>query len=130
MSEHTKEPWVFRMADKYHEGTISGKHGGTVVNGHFSEDNARRIVACVNACAGLPTEALHAISEALGTDEGHSSVYWIEQLKAALKTDQEPVAWLYVDPYNKLKLSQVVPHEDGAFPVYRHPAPVVSSEPF
>lgn len=24
---------------------------------------------------------LHAISEALGTSEGHSSVYWIEQLK-------------------------------------------------
>ena len=60
----------------------------------------------------------------VGADKGRG-------VMSKLKTDQEPVAWLYVDQFgfNTLKLSQVVPHEDGAFPVYRHPAPVVSSEP-
>jgi hypothetical protein len=42
-----------------------------VGNGPTSAENARRIVACVNACAGLSTEALEAgmLAEALDLSE-------------------------------------------------------------
>ena len=63
MSEHTKEPWIYQMSDEYHEGIIIGKHGGEVIDGHFNEANARRIVACVNACVWIPTEQLEAIGQ-------------------------------------------------------------------
>lgn len=58
MSEHTKEPWIYECGDANHLGIIIGRHGGEVVDGEFSEANARRIVACVNACAGLETEII------------------------------------------------------------------------
>ncbi len=66
VSEHTPEPW--------HLGTqlvtnlkicVRLEDGGEYViadtNWNFPDDakaNARRIVACVNACAGVPTELL------------------------------------------------------------------------
>ena len=53
MSEHTKEPWIFDAPDADFSGIIIGRHGGEVVDGEFTEANARRIVACVNACAGM-----------------------------------------------------------------------------
>ncbi len=56
--EHTKEPWIFSVADDFHCGSIMGRHGGEVFDGDFTEANARRIVACVNACAGIPNEQL------------------------------------------------------------------------
>lgn len=55
MSEHTKEPWE-------HEGTLV--FIGRTVGGFDLRDcpapeaNARRIVACVNACAGMTTEEI------------------------------------------------------------------------
>lgn len=56
MSEHTKEPWV---ADAY--GNILAGSPAYYL-GRIDQDdavaNARRIVACVNACAGLDTEWL------------------------------------------------------------------------
>lgn len=76
MSEqHTSEPWrvgnpngegwesdneLIKEADPQHEGhrLVLGR-----MNCNFSElgkANARRIVACVNACAGIPTENLEA----------------------------------------------------------------------
>ncbi len=68
MSEHTKEPWM--VADMTEWLTIGGVDIGAVcrikneVSGKpLSEEdraNARRIVACVNACAGISTETLEA----------------------------------------------------------------------
>ena len=57
-TEHTPEPWIYAMPDSDHEGIICGRHGGQVIDGEFNEANARRIVACVNSCAGIPTEVL------------------------------------------------------------------------
>lgn len=73
MSEHTKEPWHVVDADigdattryiddepgadgerDYYLATV--EHGDPVE----LEANARRIVACVNACAGISNEALEA----------------------------------------------------------------------
>ena len=34
---------------------------------------------------------------------------------------QEPVAWLYLDAWGTLKLSQIIPPPVGAFPVYTTP---------
>lgn len=57
-TEHTPEPWIYAMPDFDHEGIICGRHGGQVIDGEFNEANARRIVACVNTCAGISTENL------------------------------------------------------------------------
>jgi hypothetical protein len=73
MSKHTKEPWFVNedgiirvgkpnvndyidpipIASAWREGAFSDGE-----ETEESQDNARRIVACVNACAGLDTEAL------------------------------------------------------------------------
>lgn len=72
MSNHTQEPWVlFEVGDRVkHFCPASEKEktsiltvtleDGTAFGAVYSEDDARRIVACVNACAGLPTEQLEA----------------------------------------------------------------------
>lgn len=70
MSEHTKEPWHI---DKYDAIIADGEIlnlGATVSIPMGSGErrdkgkvNARRIVACVNACAGIPTEWLESKSE-------------------------------------------------------------------
>ena len=75
MSEHTKEPWGVVSEKWYLNGqpSIVGRNGagfavalmapwGPAVNDSVDkrEANARRIVACVNACAEIGTEALEA----------------------------------------------------------------------
>jgi hypothetical protein len=51
----------------------------------------------------------------------------IKQAITALRTaieqaeKQEPVAWLYLDAWGTLKLSQIIPPPVGAFPVYTTP---------
>ena len=61
--EHTKEPWRIGKPPPNGEQTIGDSKGlmvavTTVGGGVSSEANARRIVACVNACAGIPTDGL------------------------------------------------------------------------
>lgn len=77
MADHTQEPWLVTGPQK---GKIGGYEVVSTVPGtnrydthplvammqhspdrqHVAEADARRIVACVNACAGIPTEALEA----------------------------------------------------------------------
>lgn len=58
MTEHTKEPWHLSQDGQHilsRTGELSFAHVAEV----FHElDDARRIVACVNVCAGISTEAL------------------------------------------------------------------------
>lgn len=54
MSEHTKEPWRFRETLVY----LASEGGFDLRDAPKAEANARRIVACVNACAGMPTDVL------------------------------------------------------------------------
>ena len=64
---HTKEPWS--MLDTGRDIHINKSGGvGFIGSIHIYEhraeqcrENARRIVACVNACAGLPTDTLETI---------------------------------------------------------------------
>ena len=58
---HTKEPWAFNGARIESRDEHGWANDGWIVamnEGPEAIDNARRIVAAVNACAGLPTEAL------------------------------------------------------------------------
>lgn len=69
MSKHTPEPWAIWNSG---DGIIAAEemwfsHGGIAliacnskVDGRAAKANARRIVACVNACAGVDTDLLEA----------------------------------------------------------------------
>ena len=54
MTTHTQEPW---KQHTWHDGYIDGEDGRTIAHAVTTHD-AARIVACVNACAGIPTAAL------------------------------------------------------------------------
>ena len=76
MSKHTKEPWklgahtdrnlvdhedlwvVIRTNENGPDRTIIASHGFAQPDICPSYENAERIIACVNACAGIPTEEL------------------------------------------------------------------------
>lgn len=62
--EHTKEPW--RVWNHDGDWTIEARSPASgfmvdIANASFSEPDARRIVACVNACEGSETELLEKI---------------------------------------------------------------------
>ena len=67
MSEHTKEPWGYelhcgsylRIYSETNSGIVDGC--GCCGSPNCEDADARRIVACVNACAGLDTELLENI---------------------------------------------------------------------
>ncbi len=58
--KHTPEPWRIEPATKKGNWRIVGANGQVVsiFSGSFDMANARRIVAAVNACAGIDTEDL------------------------------------------------------------------------
>lgn len=55
--KHTKEPWYVVGVDNSYE-IFSESEDYDVAWSIDSEANAERIVACVNACAGVPSEDL------------------------------------------------------------------------
>jgi hypothetical protein len=63
--EHTKEPWEVKTVPNTDQTYFIQSKIGTIAsvkNGYGWQEveaNARRIVACVNACAGIPTESLN-----------------------------------------------------------------------
>ncbi|QET79844.1 hypothetical protein [Aeromonas veronii] len=79
MSKHTKEPWNAVEVDNDSDTFVKVCHanGGTIAklwidvdDKEFSDEqreNARRIVACVNACEGMddPVEVIKGLKEAL-----------------------------------------------------------------
>ena len=80
-NKHTPGPWMIGRPPPNGEQTIGDKNGlmvavATTGYGVNSEANARRIVACVNACAGITTEQLER-SKSL--DEFMRSMKVIEQ---------------------------------------------------
>lgn len=63
MSGHTKEPWSLFGVDQHIMGisyadAISRGVSHAQWSHNCSPEDARRIVACVNACAGVPNEVL------------------------------------------------------------------------
>lgn len=73
MSEHTPEPWAVTDRNEIGDRYIGPAHGHPYAAicvtgippflGNEAEANARRIVACVNACAGVPTEELEEVAK-------------------------------------------------------------------
>lgn len=91
MSEHTKEPWSFLAGtDRDGEHSCSIFSDGKQILGdgiECSEVDARRIVACVNACAGISTKTLE-LGQLLRNPVGrrlHNLEHQCDQLLAALK---------------------------------------------
>lgn len=71
---HTKEPWFFSSYLKdsgswkvYSEKPVHGSAGAICAipasKFHDEKENARRIVACVNACAGISTSDLERVKD-------------------------------------------------------------------
>lgn len=64
---HNETPWITDTSHKYEWEGITIWSGDLVIahvvaDQHDNEkDNARRIVACVNACAGISTELLEEV---------------------------------------------------------------------
>jgi hypothetical protein len=66
MQTHSPEPWLLSgdpMACRHHVTAITDAMGDyplTLEPGDWtlSDSDARRIVACINACRGIPTELL------------------------------------------------------------------------
>ena len=73
MTKHTPEPWQAHKEDRSPWvilGLSADKYGGhpyiaEMPGGRDSQANARRIVACVNACAGINPEAVPDLMEVL-----------------------------------------------------------------
>lgn len=71
--QHTPEPWALRdESQKGHGFSIyspQSPYWSSEVAHYIGEKDAKRIIACVNACAGIPTEALEngALGDALKT---------------------------------------------------------------
>lgn len=105
---HTKEPWRFSHNSWETSSIYGGEVGCLVAECSISADitgetqsqyepikeaNARRIVACVNACAGIPDDMiLHVIAFGM---EGHSKATEYQQqrdkLLEALKAMINPI---------------------------------------
>ena len=63
--KHTKEPWRVHLLDRRTMIASDAENGYLaetrhIHSGDIEEINAKRIVACVNACAGITNEALEA----------------------------------------------------------------------
>lgn len=52
-----------------------------------------------------------------------------ENERLGLYDEGKPVAHLFTDHWGKLRVSQLFPHEDGAFPVYAAPQSVGDAQP-
>lgn len=61
MIEHTATPWETSVLSTGLEWAVCMAGGGDQIAMGLTEVDANRIVACVNACADIPTEALTAV---------------------------------------------------------------------
>ena len=80
MKQHTSEPWV--QVGDFVAAESDQLNGGEYVCGCFGPDqeaNARRIVACVNFCAGISTENL----------EGNEKLLWLAKQYNEVKSQRE-----------------------------------------
>lgn len=80
MTKHTKEPWLVQHPHAGIRGwEIADSSGLNQVSQDVTEDNARRIVACVNFCAGISTENL----------EGNEKLLWLAEQYNAVKLQRD-----------------------------------------
>jgi hypothetical protein len=108
---HTPEPWNpgFCTDDGFN---ICANDNGRVIATAKHIDDRNRIVACVNACAGLQTEDLEAgvLREGVGAFIAERDHYKEESatLRAALQTQAEEAAKLMAQRDGLLEAAQAV----------------------
>ncbi len=80
---HTPEPWILDAAcvaaesDQFNNGYYTAH-----CRGPDREENARRIVACVNFCAGISTENL----------EGNEKLLWLAEQYNEVKSQRDALS--------------------------------------
>jgi hypothetical protein len=107
---HTKEPWVTEEAEPSRHGSfyILESDGNRAIGRIFDnngKENARRIVACVNACSGTSTEWLEGYGKCLGVAKNARNLRdnldflsaQRDGLLAALKESLQSIAAVIVD---------------------------------
>jgi len=88
-NKHTPEPWICRDNQHYNIGTSEGYAIADMAFEYSSlgqeelKANARRIVACVNACAGIPTDQLES-GEARYVRNELADIYALEKRRDEL----------------------------------------------
>lgn len=70
MIEHTATPWETSVLSTGLEWAVCMAGGGDQIAMGLTEVDANRIVACVNACADIPTESLTAVGWQLAPKAG------------------------------------------------------------
>ena len=108
MSEHTKEPWAVGIGPTIvalwnEKSSTWGRHiarlswWGYCLSTYQRESkaNARRIVAAVNACAGIPTDALEAgaVRRLVGAVEGFKELLGPEGKYSICRADHKPMGF-------------------------------------
>lgn len=95
MKKHTSEPWFI-------DGQCAAAESDQVNNGFYTaickgpdgEANARRIVACVNFCAGISTENLEVNEKLLWLAEQYNALkYQSGALSLALEEARTGLVW-------------------------------------
>lgn len=108
---HTKEPWkvVNRGDEQCSDIDAKGPEGwggDVTIAMNIGNDTARRIVACVNACAGISTDRLEDLGKPLmnylfGADEHAANlVKQRDELLAALETVNESAVCFAKNEYS------------------------------
>lgn len=101
--QHTPEP-----RNTFRDGTtfiVMSAQGDAVIAGDAAIEDARRIVACVNACKGIPTETLEANGQ-IKDWEVQAPPAIVEQMAAAL--EQARHAWVSDSPEQVAAFNTVV----------------------
>lgn len=104
MSEHTKEPWQFASPEDdiddtwlvmcsgpYEVAHIARRYKNGIRNVATEEANAIRIVACINACAGVETDWLEKCAPIHGQGALFSLAHWLNHSEEFRQ--QRDAAW-------------------------------------
>lgn len=98
--EHTKEPWKVNGDEVGYISDNDDQSFGMFcpVGVIYEPANARRIVACVNACAGIPSERLEQMPPINATKEWVDTVLQWKDQRDELQKDAERYRWIRNNP--------------------------------
>jgi hypothetical protein len=106
MMEHTKEPW-------WNTGVVI-KADGNIPAQATSWEDARRIVACVNACAGIPTEDLERWGTSLITKIQEDNIARLTKQRDELVAALEELLYAHTDKAMRMANEALASVKGGA----------------